>query len=43
MEIWKDIPGYEGYQASTLGRMNFVYNFKRDNKGRFIKKQHYAV
>lgn len=48
-EVWKDIPGHEGfYQASTFGRirsMNHVYirknGVKRSHKGRIIKTHHY--
>lgn len=45
IEIWKDIPGYEGeYQASTLGRIKsldrYIDNYpsgKRFQKGRVLK------
>ncbi len=35
MEIWKDIPGYEGlYQASTMGRVKSFYK-----RGKILKPQ----
>lgn len=33
-EVWKDIPGYDGYQASTLGRIKSV-NRVRPQKNRW--------
>lgn len=34
MEIWKDIPGYEGeYQVSNLGRVKSLARTCRNNKG----------
>ena len=27
-EIWKDIPGYEGYQVSNLGRVKSIKNYR---------------
>ena len=47
IEIWKDIPGYEGkYQASSAGRIRSLsrtlafhgkLNYKREMKGRILK------
>jgi len=35
VQVWKDIPGYDGYQISSLGR---VKSFKRDKvNGRLLK------
>lgn len=32
MEIWKDIPNYEGlYQVSNLGRIKSLYNYRKYN------------
>lgn len=54
MEIWKDIPGYEGqYQASTLGRIRSVDRqitqmgrfgkpFTRTMKGRVLRPGRYC-
>ena len=33
-EIWKDVPGFEGYQASNLGR---VKSFVQNKNGRILK------
>lgn len=31
-EVWKDIPGYEGlYQASNLGKIRSLYNYRKYN------------
>lgn len=43
MEVWKDIPGYEGYQISDLGRVRtknkitYKNNIKRHWKDRILK------
>ena len=34
VQVWKDIPGYDGYQISSLGR---VKSFKRYPDGRILK------
>ena len=47
MELWKDIPGYEGlYQVSNLGRIRSLYNYKRDGDNILkprIKRGYYTV
>ena len=35
-EIWKDVPGYEGYQVSNLGRVKSL-NYHRTGKEGFLK------
>ncbi len=34
-EVWRDIPGFEGYQASNLGR---IKSFKLQKNGRILKQ-----
>ena len=42
LEIWKDIPGYEGmYQASTKGRVKSFYNNKENLKKPTLLKTGY--
>ena len=36
MEIWKTIPGFENYQASTLGKINSL-NYGRSGKSKEMK------
>jgi hypothetical protein len=40
MEIWKDIPGYEGiYQVSNLGKIKSIPRVTNNTKGCYITKE----
>lgn len=45
MEIWKDIPNYEGlYQVSNLGRIRSLYNYRKYNiLTQNIKRGYYQI
>ena len=35
-EIWKDIPNYEGYQVSNLGRVKSLERFRKGKNGSLV-------
>ena len=35
-EIWKDIPNYEGYQVSNLGRVKSLKRFRKGRNGSLV-------
>ena len=36
IEIWKDIPNYEGYQVSNLGRVKSLKRFRKGKNGSLV-------
>ena len=40
MELWKDIPNYEGfYQASDLGRIRSLDHVRKNGTNEYIQKR----
>lgn len=42
MEIWKAIPGYEGYEASSLGKIRSL-NYKRSGRIQELKPRNFTT
>lgn len=42
-EIWKDIPNYEGYQVSNLGRVKSFYGLKEKILKPWVTRGYYQV